>query len=331
MKEFSILIVEDIDSIRTAIFELLSEKYEVFTAPNYNKAVEILNQQSIDLVITDIRMPGKSGLDLIEYIRANYPKIQYALITAYDINQYIHFAKNNQIWNIIPKYSSLDLNYISIMVYKLFYKDIFGIEKYFPGLKIIDSRKDTKFETIEDGEFIFKTVKTDKQREHLSEKISKFLIKKGANRAIQQILEELTSNAMIRAPKDSLGKSKYQTEEPHKDKLISHKKVLLSDKDYFEVGYGIYKNSFIVVIRDHHGSLPKEEILYRLDRQVTILPKLKSPLGINDTHGRGLFICREMADQLIINIQKNKMTEIIAILNNSDAKGYKGLSIFEIE
>jgi hypothetical protein len=136
---------------------------------------------------------------------------------------------------------------------------------------------------------------------------------------------------MIRAPKDHTGKSKYQTEVPEEDKLTSHKKVKLSERDYFEIGYGTYKKSFILITRDHHGTLQKEEILYRLDRQVTNDPQTGTPIGVSDSHGRGLFICREMADQLIFNIHKNKMTEVIAIIENSDAKAYKALSIFEVE
>lgn len=100
-----ILIVEDIHSIRTAIKDVLAIEYSAFDAKNYSEAVEILKSEKIDLLITDIKMPGKSGLDLIRHVREHYPETLYTLITAYNINDYIKFAKDYGVWNIIPKYS----------------------------------------------------------------------------------------------------------------------------------------------------------------------------------------------------------------------------------
>jgi DNA-binding response OmpR family regulator len=56
-----ILIVEDIHSIRTAIKDVLAIEYSAFDAKNYSEAVEILKSEKIDLLITDIKMPGKSA------------------------------------------------------------------------------------------------------------------------------------------------------------------------------------------------------------------------------------------------------------------------------
>lgn len=325
-----ILIVEDIDSIRKAIVEVLSKTYFVLSAENYNHAVEILSSNQIDLLITDIRMPGKSGLDLIAYVQKNYPNTLCSLITAYDINQYIHFAKEHKIWNIIPKYSSLDLNFIVVMVNKLFTGDIFGIEKYFSDIEIYIDKKSSKFKKIENKQIAYKTIKSYKEREIFGEEIAYYFKKKGASSNVSQIIEELTANAMIRAPKDEKGDFKFQVHEKEADKLTSRNSFELSEEDYFEIGYGIYNKLFIFVTRDYYGTLTKEEILYRLDRQITNDTKTGKPIGINDSHGRGLYICREFSDQLIFNIKKNKMTEVIAILDSSDSKSYKGVSIFEV-
>ncbi len=326
-----ILIVEDIKSIRKAIHDLLFEKYDVYSAGDYEEAVDILEQTKIDLLITDIKMPGKSGLDLILYIREKFPNTQYSLITAYDINQYIHFAREYNVWNIIPKYSSLDLRYIEVMVDKLLYKDIFGIEKYFPDLFIKTDTPTTGFETPHENQLVYKIIRSDEERNKICERIGKFMEGKGAPSSIHQILEELTSNAMIRAPRDSQGKSKYQYEIVEKDIVVPHKEVRLSENDYFQIGYGMYQNIFFLVTRDYFGALKKEEILLRLDRNITPDSTTGFPPGLTDSHGRGLFICREMADQIIFNIHKKKQTEVIAIMENFDIKAYKSLSIFEVE
>jgi CheY-like chemotaxis protein len=330
--QHSILIVEDIQSIREGIKDLLSEKYRVFDAENYNSAVEILEANSIDLVITDIRMPGKSGLDLVQKIQDEYPKVIYALITAYNINDYIHFAKEHNVWNIIPKYSFLDIRVIEIMVQKLLTNDILGVEKYFdPDFKVIKDRLDDPFEDPPENGIVYKRIKSDRDRNIVTGKISKFMIQSGAPNSIQQVLEELTSNAMIRAPRDTDGRYKYQFEIPSNDLIVPLENIDLQPEDYFTIGYGQSKNTFILVTQDRFGSLAKEEILHRLDRHITNDEATGFPLGLSDSHGRGLYICREISDQLIFNIQKGKMTEIISLIDKSGRSGFKSLSIYETD
>ena len=329
-KKRSVLVVDDVNSIRLAIKDSLGEKYNTFDAESYDCALEILKQNKIDLIITDIRMPGKSGIELIQMVQKNYPKTLYALMTAYNINDYIQYANEFGIWNIIPKYSSLDLKLISIMVDKLFTRDIFGIEKYFDAdLKILRNNK-RGFEKPPENSVIIKTITSDRERNEIGNKISKYLISKGAPKNINQIFEELTSNAMIRAPKDSYGEHKFQKEVSSSDKLKAVENVVLSENDYFEIGYGVYKNKIILVISDNYGTLKKEEILRRLNRHIT-LDENGLPAGIADSHGRGLYICREISDHLVFNIKKNYKTEVLVLIDTGNEKSYKGLSIYEID
>lgn len=324
-----ILVVDDIPSIRTAIADELSKEYTVFEASNYDEAIQCLEKNSIDMVITDIRMPKKTGLDLIETIQKRFSNVLYALITSYNINDYIHFASTKGIWNIIPKYSFLDLKVINTMVYKLLTKDIFGVEKYFDSnFQIEYSTKG--FEEPPVQGVTFTKIKSSSERSKICIKVGKYLQKKGAPKNIHQVLEELTSNAMIRAPRDKEGKSKYQIETPEEDKITRTKNIKLNEEDYFELGYGFYKDTFLVITRDNYGALRKEEILKRLDRQITLDPTTNLPAGIGDSHGRGLFICREITDTIVFNIKKNVKTEIIAFFKAKSEKAFKSVSIYEI-
>lgn len=328
----TVLIVEDIQSIREGIKDLLSQNYSVLDAEDYNSAISILKSERIDLVITDIRMPGKSGLDLVKYLQANFPNIIYALITAYNINDYIRFAKDHNVWNIIPKYSFLDIQVIETMVNKLLTNDIFGVEKYYPGnFQVISDRLDSDYEDPPESGIIYKTIKSDKDRNILTGKIAKFMIQGGAPNSIQQVLEELTSNAMIRAPKDDDGRYKYQFELPSQDLIVPLENIDLQEEDFFTIGYGQSKNSYILVTQDRFGSLDKSEILYRLDRHITSDDSTGLPPGLSDSHGRGLYISREISDQLIFNIHKNAKTEIISLVDKSGRSGFKSLSIYEID
>ncbi len=330
MSQKSILIVEDIHSIREAIMDLLSNDYLVFGAENYDEAIGHLSSQKIDLTITDIRLPGKSGIDVVKHIQAEHPDTLYALMTAYNINDYIHYAKEFQIWNIIPKYSFLDIHLIEVMVKKILTNQIFGVEKYFgKDFKIIDHDINSDFEGAPSNGVIYKQIKSDQERSILCGKISKYLIQLGAPKAIQQVLEELTSNAMIRAPRTNEGDYKYQFEIPSHDMIVPVDNIELSSEDYFTVGYGSTDTTLFIVVRDQFGSLKKEEILHRLDRHISIDDVTGLPKGLSDSHGRGLYICREISDQLIFNIEPGKCTETIAMINREGRSGFKSLSIYE--
>jgi CheY-like chemotaxis protein len=331
LSEKKVLIVEDIRSIREAIADALSEKYHIYRASGYSEAISILKKENIDLVISDIKMQGKTGLDLVQWIFKNKKDVQYALMTAYNINDYINFAKEYNVWNIIPKYSFLDIKFIDTMVYKLLSHDIFGVEKYFSApFDIIDGTTSESFIEPPMRGIVYKKIRSDRERNILCGKIAKYFKNNGGPNSISQVLEELTSNAMIRAPRDEYGNYKYQVEIPSQDLVISFDHINLSEEDAFTVGYGNYNETIILVVRDNFGSLKKEEILRRLSRHIGIDPTTGLPPGLSDSHGRGLYICREISDQLIFNISHNQSTEAISLIERERASGFKSLAIYEI-
>jgi len=77
-----ILIVDDEEPIRQLLEEILERKgYECTHAANAAEARECLKKQNFDLVISDIKMPGESGLDLIKYVLAEYPDTATLMVT----------------------------------------------------------------------------------------------------------------------------------------------------------------------------------------------------------------------------------------------------------
>ncbi|MFP4458346.1 MAG: sigma-54-dependent transcriptional regulator [Candidatus Zixiibacteriota bacterium] len=79
-----ILIVDDEKSMGEMLSIMLSrQNYEVSTRQSAEKALEAIQQQDFDLIITDIRMPDMDGLELIEQIRKDLPDIPIIVITAY--------------------------------------------------------------------------------------------------------------------------------------------------------------------------------------------------------------------------------------------------------
>lgn len=68
-----VLVVDDEAPITEMIYQALNKAgYKCHTAENGERAMEIIRSTPIDVVITDIRMPGMSGVDLLENIKAEY-------------------------------------------------------------------------------------------------------------------------------------------------------------------------------------------------------------------------------------------------------------------
>jgi two-component system response regulator HydG len=79
-----ILVVDDApDTLELIQRNLSSEGYGVFTADGVPEAIKLLESAAVDLVITDMKMPGVSGFDLIRHVRENFPDTEMMMITGY--------------------------------------------------------------------------------------------------------------------------------------------------------------------------------------------------------------------------------------------------------
>ncbi len=79
-----ILVVDDsAETLEIIQRNLISKKYQVFTVKSVEDAIKLLSEITIDLVITDIKMPKISGFDLIHHIRENFKDIEIIVITGY--------------------------------------------------------------------------------------------------------------------------------------------------------------------------------------------------------------------------------------------------------
>lgn len=83
-KKERILVVDDApDTLEVLQRNLTSQGYQVLTAPGVVEAIRILEGTPVDLVITDLKMPGGSGLDLIRHVRENFKDAEVMMITGY--------------------------------------------------------------------------------------------------------------------------------------------------------------------------------------------------------------------------------------------------------
>lgn len=86
MKPYHVLIVDDEASLLLSFrngFERLKDRYRLYTAENGKKALEILETASIDICVTDIRMPVMDGFELLVVMNARFPTIPVIVMSAY--------------------------------------------------------------------------------------------------------------------------------------------------------------------------------------------------------------------------------------------------------
>lgn len=106
-----VLIVDDDPAILGLLSKSLSvdnERYGVLTAESGNVALEILSREDIFLVVSDIKMPGITGLHLLAKIRANYPQVKVILMTGFSTGEIRSQVKDNGCLHFFEKPFSTD-------------------------------------------------------------------------------------------------------------------------------------------------------------------------------------------------------------------------------
>jgi two-component system response regulator PilR (NtrC family) len=104
-----ILIVDDELSMREFLKILLEkEGYEVTAAPDAARALQIVKQETIDLVVTDIRMPGMSGLELLTELKNHSREMPVIMITAFASPDDAVLAMKNGAFDYITKPFNVD-------------------------------------------------------------------------------------------------------------------------------------------------------------------------------------------------------------------------------
>ena len=100
----SILVVEDDDDVRAFIAETLRElNYIVFRATDAPSALKILASERVDLMLTDVVLPGRNGRDLADEATAKRPGLRVLFMTGYSRNAIVHNGRLDQGVNMIQK------------------------------------------------------------------------------------------------------------------------------------------------------------------------------------------------------------------------------------
>jgi len=106
-----ILIVEDEEKVAFFLKEGLSDLqdgYKITSTPSAEEALQVLNSYNFDLIITDFRLPGQNGLELISQLRASHPQTPTMLITAYGSDELEAAAYRQRVVRYLAKPFRLD-------------------------------------------------------------------------------------------------------------------------------------------------------------------------------------------------------------------------------
>lgn len=101
---YNLLFVDDEVEITKSLFRQFRNDYKVFTANSVEEAVSVMEQQNIQIVISDQRMPGKSGLDFFSLIKDKYSDAIKILLSGYsDIDAIIGAINEGQVFKYVSK------------------------------------------------------------------------------------------------------------------------------------------------------------------------------------------------------------------------------------
>jgi len=84
MKEYIILVIDDEESQRNILSGYLRKKgFKIFSAASGSEGVTIVKNNHIDIILSDYKMPDKTGLEVLEEVKQINPEINFVILTAY--------------------------------------------------------------------------------------------------------------------------------------------------------------------------------------------------------------------------------------------------------
>jgi len=149
MKKNRILVVDDDHAMRLALSESLEScGYDIVAAENGREALELFKKRKFDLVVTDMKMPGMTGIEVLQGVKELSPEIPVILITAYGtVGTAVEAMKEGAAEFIMKPFSLDDLEAVVKHVLNTFTKKPLQKQEIMqPAQRIIT--KDPKFISI---------------------------------------------------------------------------------------------------------------------------------------------------------------------------------------
>jgi len=118
MKDYNILVIDDEAAQRDVLTGYLKKKgYKIFSASSGKEGVEIAGKDPVDIILSDFKMPGLSGLEVLEQVKKINPEISFVIVTAYGTVENAVKAMRLGAFDYISK--PVDLDELDLMIERI--------------------------------------------------------------------------------------------------------------------------------------------------------------------------------------------------------------------
>ncbi len=118
MKDYSILIVDDEDAQRSILKGYLEKKgYKIYSASSGTEGIKTVQNNLIDIVLSDFKMPDKTGLEVLEDVKKINPETSFVILTAYGTIEDAVKAMRLGAFDYISK--PVDLDELDLMIERI--------------------------------------------------------------------------------------------------------------------------------------------------------------------------------------------------------------------
>lgn len=144
--QYKIVVADDHSLVIDGLISILEseEKYDVVaTAKNYRELNSELRNQTVDVLITDLNMPGLNGIEMITEIKTNFPLLKVIVLSMYEQNSIIQQLKKLEISGYLLKHNKSESIKTNLEDIIQFGKSIFPRHINSEGVDEIDKFKDS--------------------------------------------------------------------------------------------------------------------------------------------------------------------------------------------
>ena len=118
MKDYNILVIDDEAAQRDVLTGYLKKKgYKIFSASSGKEGIEIAKNNSVDIILSDFKMPDLNGIEVLEQVKKINPEISFVIVTAYGTVENAVKAMRLGAFDYISK--PVDLDELDLMIERI--------------------------------------------------------------------------------------------------------------------------------------------------------------------------------------------------------------------
>lgn len=104
-QQFTVLFVDDEEGVLSAMKRIfMEESYTILTATNADKALAVMERERVHLLVSDHRMPGMTGAELLKEVKTRWPETIRIMLTGHaDVNSIMGAVKEGAVYKFITK------------------------------------------------------------------------------------------------------------------------------------------------------------------------------------------------------------------------------------